>query len=310
MTTKNKTFVCEEESGQCCPKELSSIYENGSSAASMELYVFIDPLCPECWALEPAIKKLKMEYGRYLKLNLVLANNLEPLHSSCGSKHRSLMKEMAQAYNETGCRTGMPCDGDVWYKNPAPAPYDAMAAIKAAGLQGKVIGAKYLRRVREALFLHKENIADQQVLIDCAMRVSGMDVDEFVRDLHSDTTKKALDNDRKTAEEMDIRSTPTIVFFNEDIDEPGLKVEGAYRYEIYEDLLREMSGEKLEKCPPIPLEEFVAFYSLVATKEIAVVYDMKQEEAHREMKKLQLQQKVEEIPTKHGSIWRSVAAMS
>lgn len=31
----------------------------------MEIYMFVDPLSPECWALEPAIKKLKIRYGRF-----------------------------------------------------------------------------------------------------------------------------------------------------------------------------------------------------------------------------------------------------
>ncbi|WP_258871641.1 DsbA family protein, partial [Halobacillus trueperi] len=31
----------------------------------IEIYVFIDPLCPECWSLEPFLKKLTIEYGRF-----------------------------------------------------------------------------------------------------------------------------------------------------------------------------------------------------------------------------------------------------
>lgn len=310
MTTKqenNHTYVCDEESGQCCPVDVSSMYESGAKQAKLlEVYVFIDPLCPECWALEPVIKKMKMEYGPYLTINLVLANELQSLNSPCGSKYRSLVKEMAQSYHETACRTGMPCDGDVWYENPTTTPYTAISAIKAAELQGKAIGAKYLRRVREALFLHKENIANPHVLINCAIRVQGMDVDEFVKDMNSSTTSQALADDRRTAKEMDVESTPTMVFFNEDVDEPGIKVEGGYTYDIYEGIIENMTDKHLKKCPPLPLEDFVSFYSLVATKEISVVYDLKLEEAHKEMRKLQLRQEVEEISTKHGSIWRSL----
>lgn len=310
MTTKeekSRTFVCEEEEGLCCPADITSLYEEEKQRSKLlEVYVFIDPLCPECWAMEPVIKKMKMEYGSYLTINLILANELESLNSPCGSKYRSLVKDMAKAYNETACRTGMPCDGDVWHENPTATPYAAISAIKAAELQGKVIGAKYLRRVREALFLHKENIANSHVLINCAIRVQGMDVDEFVKDMNSDNTHFALADDRRTAKEMDVESAPTMVFFNEDVDQPGLKVEGAYSYDVYEGIIKEMTEKQLKKCPPIPLPDFVAFYSLVATKEIAVVYDLKLEEAHREMKKLQLRQEVEEISTKHGSIWRSL----
>lgn len=307
MTMKfQRTYVCEDNNDQCSTSDTAPAQEEKQPSKLLELYVFIDPLCPECWALEPAIKKLKMEYGQYLTINTALVNELESLNSPCGSKYRSLVKEMAKSYHETACRTGMPCDGDVWYENAMTTPYEAILAIKAAELQGKVIGSKYLRRVREALFLHKENIASQHTLINCAIRVRGMDVDEFVKDMHSDTTKKALSEDKKMAEEMDVSSAPTLVFFGENVDEPGLKVEGAYSYNVYEEVINDMAQMKLEKGSPLPLENFVSIYSLVATKEIAVVYDLTYEEAHREMRKLQLQQQVEEISTKHGSIWRSL----
>ncbi len=299
------TYVCDEEKDYCCPTEASDVYNNNDEQKLLEMYVFIDPLCPECWALEPIMKKMKMEYGRYLAITPVLANDLNSFDSSCRSG-RSLTKDMAKAYHETACRTGMPCDGDVWHENSLSTPETAISAIKAAELQGKGIGTRYMRRVREALFLHKENIAEEEVLINCAFRVKGMDVREFVKDLHSATTKKALQDDKELVKEMNIVSAPSIVFFGEDVNEPGLKVEGMYNYSVYEEILEDMTDKKLSKCSPVPLEEFVSFYSLVATKEIAVVYDLKLEEAHREMRKLQLQRKVEEIPAKHGSIWRSL----
>ena len=55
---------------------------------------------------------------------------------------------------------------------------------------------------------------------------------------------------------------------------------------------------------PPSLEAFLKHYHVVASKEVAVVYNKTIQEAERELKKLQLKQIVEKIPVKHGTFWR------
>ncbi|MGJ9382512.1 ClpXP adapter SpxH family protein [Salipaludibacillus sp. CF4.18] len=306
MTSDQGTFYCYDDLGICCPTDPESFYTTNNKKKPVEIYVFIDPLCPECWSLEPVIKKLQMEYSNYFTIKTLLGNEMRSFNTPVGSKYNARVQEMAKSYHETACRTGMPCDGDVWYENRLTTPYSAILAIKAAELQGIAIGSKFLRRVREALFLHKQNIAEEEVLISCAKNVKGLDVNEFANDLHSEAAKKALNSDVRTTKEMDVETLPTMVFFNDDIDEPGLKVQGLYNYQIYVDIIADMIGKKPEKCPPLSLKQFISFYSLVASKEISVVFDMSMEIVHKEMKKLQLQQQVEEIQTKHGSLWKFI----
>lgn len=54
---------------------------NGSQQTSVkvlpkpiEMYVFIDPLCPECWSLNPYLKKLTLEYGRFFTLIPIISS--------------------------------------------------------------------------------------------------------------------------------------------------------------------------------------------------------------------------------------------
>jgi len=53
---------------------------SGSDKKPIEIYMFIDPLCPECWALEPILKKLQIEYGRYFSIKHVLSGRLADLN--------------------------------------------------------------------------------------------------------------------------------------------------------------------------------------------------------------------------------------
>lgn len=105
---------------------------------------------------------------------------------------------------------------------------------------------------------------------------------------------------------MDVHETPTLVFFNENVEDEGIKIIGAYPYDVYVQILEEMLDEKPVKASPPPLEDFLNNYKFVSSKEIAVVYDMPLSQTERQMKKLLLKQVVEQIPAKYGTFWRYI----
>jgi predicted DsbA family dithiol-disulfide isomerase len=272
----------------------------GSNKKPLEIYVFVDPLCPECWALEPILKKLQIEYGQLLSLKHVLGGNLQQLN--IGAQQR--FEYIAKSWEKTGSRSGMSCDGNLWLENPIDTPYAASIAIKAAGLQGKKQGIRFLRRLQEVVFLEKQNVTEESVLIQCAKHV-GLDVNEFVKDLHSDYAAKAFQCDLKITSEMDVDEIPTLVFFNEKVEEEGIKISGYYSYETYVHIIKEMLEIDPDPACLPPLRSFLSYFQFVASKEVAVVYGLSLEEAEKELKKLQLQQIVERVPVKYGTFWRS-----
>ncbi|MGG0463123.1 ClpXP adapter SpxH family protein [Priestia aryabhattai] len=272
----------------------------GSNKKPLEIYVFVDPLCPECWALEPILKKLQIEYGQLLSLKHVLGGNLQQLN--IGAQQR--FEHIAKSWEKTGSRSGMSCDGNLWLENPIDTPYAASIAIKAAGLQGKKQGIRFLRRLQEVVFLEKQNVTEESVLIQCAKHV-GLDVNEFVKDLHSDYAAKAFQCDLKITSEMDVDEIPTLVFFNEKVEEEGIKISGYYSYETYVHIIKEMLEIDPDPACLPPLRSFLSCFQFVASQEVAVVYGLSLEEAEKELKKLQLQQVVERVPVKYGTFWRS-----
>ncbi|MBT2258218.1 ClpXP adapter SpxH family protein [Priestia megaterium] len=272
----------------------------GSNKKPLEIYVFVDPLCPECWALEPILKKLQIEYGQLLSLKHVLGGNLQQLNIGAQQK----FEHIAKSWEKTGSRSGMSCDGTLWLENPIDTPYAASIAIKAAGLQGKKQGIRFLRRLQEVVFLEKQNVTEESVLIQCAKHV-GLDVNEFVKDLHSDYAAKAFQCDLKITSEMDVDEIPTLVFFNEKVEEEGIKISGYYSYETYVHIIKEMLEIDPDPACLPPLRSFLSYFQFVASKEVAVVYGLSLEEAEKELKKLQLQQVVERVPVKYGTFWRS-----
>jgi predicted DsbA family dithiol-disulfide isomerase len=281
------------------PNWFASTACQNSGKKPLEIYMFIDPLCPECWALEPILKKLYIEYGRFFTIRHILSGRLATLNLG-----KQKVENIAQVWERTASRTGMSCDGNLWFENPIDTPYAVSIAVKAAELQGKRLGNRYLRKLQELLFLEKQNISDEQVLMDCAASV-GLDVDEFYRDLHSTSAAKAFQCDLKITSEMEVDQIPTLVFFNENIEDEGVKITGYYQYDMYVHIIHEMLGEELIPQEPPSLEEFVRFFKFVASKEIAEVYNMSISEVEHEMKKLLLKQKVEQFRAKYGTFWRS-----
>ncbi|RSD29417.1 ClpXP adapter SpxH family protein [Mesobacillus subterraneus] len=274
---------------------------HGMDKKPIEIYMFVDPLCPECWALEPILKKLHIEYGKYFSIRHVLSGRLATLNM--GRKKR--YETIAELWEKTASRTGMSCDGSLWFENPVSSPYLASIAIKSAELQGKKKGIRFLRKLQEVLFLEKQNVSNFDVLKGCARSV-GLDVEEFVTDIHSETAAKAFQCDLKITNEMDVQEIPTLVFFNSNVEEEGIKITGLYPYEVYVQILEEMLQEKPEPTQPPGLENFLKQYKMVASKEVSVVYDISVAQAEKELKKLMLKQKVEQVPAKYGMFWRFI----
>lgn len=263
----------------------------------IEIYLFIDPLCPECWSLEPLLKKLMLEYGRFFTIRPIISNPLASLN-----RERVNKEYLKQQWEKTGSLTGMCCDGDLWLEHPIQYPSTVSIAIKAAELQGKKAGKKYLRKIQECAFLNKRDISLEDNLIACAEDVK-LDVAEFKKDLFSPSAKKALQCDLKLVKEMEVDYMPSLVFFNEAIDDEGLKLSGLYPYEVYVNVLTQLLQKDITPAEKPTVEDFVAYFQFIATKEVAVVYDWTVDQTVKELKKLQLKQLIQEIPVKHGSFW-------
>ncbi|MDQ0162448.1 ClpXP adapter SpxH family protein [Bacillus alveayuensis] len=274
---------------------------HGNPKKPLEVYMFIDPLCPECWALEPFIKKLLIEYGRFFTLRHILSGRLASLNLT---KKRT-PENIAQSWEKTASLSGMSCDGTLWFENPISSPYTASLAIKAAELQGRKAGIRFLRKLQEVVFLEKQNVSNEKVLLEIAKSVN-LDVDEFQNDLFSTSAMKALQCDFKITTEMDVHEIPSLIFFHCDSDKEGLKITGLYPYETYVNVLEELIGHRLKPSQIPPLEMFLKFFKFVGTEEIAVVYNMTRKQVEREMKRFQLMKKVERVPVKYGTFWRYI----
>lgn len=245
----------------------------------IELYVFIDPSCYECWSLQPIIRKLQVDYERYFTLKIIIRTSLPKMN----------MPYLPNPIlNETSEKSH---------------PSFPSIAIKSAEFQGKRAGYRFISKMFEYAFLKSRNITSFSVLVEIAEQLL-LDVDEFKRDFSSKNVLRSLQVDLYMAKEMEVDQAPTFVFFNENFEDAGLKVSGLYTYEVYEQILEELIGQSISPTSPPPLDNLFGKFDTLTTKEIAEIYRIPEKSAERELKKRQLQQHIECLPFKETTLWR------
>ncbi|MEG0450569.1 MAG: DsbA family protein [Lysinibacillus sp.] len=248
----------------------------------VELYFFVDPLCPKAYDMHAVIRKLQLEYEHYFTWRFVLSTELTSLN--CLSKRTK------------GCLTGAELD--------ITHPVLPSIAIKAAELQGKRAGARYLSKIQEYVLLNVQNVNSYATLLKIAEDVQ-LDMAEFTIDFGSKEAAHAFQCDLYIKREMEVDEVPSIVFFNERIEDEGLKVSGDYAYEVYEHILQEMMNERLIRQPLPTLEELFNRFHTLSTPQVAFIYSMTEQAAERELKKRMLQQKFERIQSDDVTLWRA-----
>lgn len=247
----------------------------------VELYVFIDPLCPQAVTLMTNLRKLQIQYGHYFTSRFVLSTQLSSLNAIA---------------NRLKC-----CSEKSIVDHSHPAL--PSIAIKAAELQGKRAGQRYLVKLQEYAMQNHVDINSQSTLLQIAQEVN-LDIEEFVSDFGSKEAAKAFQCDLYITREMEVNDVPSIVFFNECIEEEGLSVSGTYDYQVYEHILYELVGEPLIAQPTPPLEQLLNRYEVLSTQDVAVIYNLDFNVAERELKKRMLLQKVERVCCKETSLWK------
>lgn len=259
----------------------------------VEIYVFIDPFSEVCWSLQTYIKKLTIEYGRFFTTRPIVSGYLSLLNND--------KKKVLTRNNPLHACNIAECNNEY---NTVTHPWNTSLALKAAELQGKRAGKKFLGKVQQKLFLEKQNISELEILLDCA-REANLDMQEFEKDIFSSPAKKAYQCDLRLTNEMDVDNLPTMVFFNQMAEEHGIKVSGLYPYEIYELVLSEILRYQPIPSAKPPLEELIHHHTILGTKEVAIIYDWSITKTERELKKLQFMQKVEKVPSNYGVFWKA-----
>ncbi len=293
-------LLCDIETGICeLPGDpvISKHTDTVAKQEKIQMVYYTDPICSSCWGIEPQLKKLKLEYGNYFNISYRMGGLL-PSWDIYNSGGLSKPSDIAVHWDEASAHYDMPIDGDVWLEDPLPSSYPPSIAFKAAQLQDEEKAAKYMRRLREMLFMEKKNITKWEHLQQAAIE-TGLDATKLKEDYENKAVQ--LFNDELTiARESGVRGFPTIFFENEGQKE---MVYGSRPYEYYEQALLKLNPAAVKQ--PINTDPEVLFNQFVTltTKEFTVLSANEKEKAETILHELMQKKFIRKQDSKNGPLW-------
>lgn len=185
-------------------------------ADRVSITYYTDPLCCWSWAIEPQWRKLQYEFHPYLEIRWVMSG-LIPSWKNFNDPVFSVSKpmQMGPVWMEASVISGMPVQHKIWVTDPPQSSYPACIGVKAMELQDKSAATCYLRLLREAVMIHEQNIAKQDVLESVAEKVAqkidGLDMDLFRSDLLNGRGMEAFRSDLNEVMIRNINRFPTLI---------------------------------------------------------------------------------------------------
>ena len=287
--------------------------------AKVHASYYTDPLCPWSWAMEPALRGLKREFGGEIEWTFVMGGLARELEAESGRILEWL---------EAGDRGAMPVDPRIWSPAKPPArgsgasprsSYPACIAVKAAAEQGDP--SRYLRRLREGLLARRRKLDTTEALIEEARAVEGMNVERFRIDLASNWTVERFGADLELAAEAGERaaavgtavpaSSPSdgrrgrVPLPSIEFAAPGGERHAAYGFSDLAKLRAAAlaAGAEPMAQPPLGVEEALTRLGALAPAEVAALCDLPGPRASAELWRLALEWRARPERALTGELW-------
>jgi len=310
MATKNiNPLLCDPETGVCEIPETSYRPSAETTVVAqqkpVQIIYFTDPICSSCWGIEPQLRKLKQEYGDYFNLEYRMGGLL-PSWDVYNSGAIAKPSDVAHHWDEVSAYYEMPIDGNLWLEDPLHSSYPPSIAFIAAKMQDVIKADKFLRRIKEMVFLEKKNITKWEHLSEAA-KLEGLDVDLFEKDYKGDANE-LFSADLNYAQSQGVRSFPTLFFFNRSGDMHMIK--GVRPFDKFENILLDLCPDARKNIYSNSLEDFCSNYHTFTTKEFAVITDRSIQKAEKILQEGINKGVVEKITVRNGDFWKSKLFLS
>lgn len=298
-TTDKNPLLCDPAEGICGIPESTSTSNNmlQNSEKPIKVIYFTDPICSSCWGIEPQLRKLKLEYGARIEIEYRMGGLLPDWNYNSGGISKP--SDVAHHWDEASLYYDMPIDGDVWLEDPLHSSYPPSIAFKAAQLQDKEKAVRFLRILREMLFLKKKNIAKWENMA-IAAKESGLNVAQLKTDFEG-KAKTLFEDDLKFAREYGVRGFPTLFFVNAEGEKET--VYGSKPYPFYETSILKLYPKASKAEYDRNWEALFEKYNSLTAKEFSELATVPRSESEKTLNVLVDKGVLKKLVTKNGSLW-------
>ena len=266
-------------------------------AASLTVNYFTDPICSTCWIIQPAWKKLLLEYGHCLEIRYIMGGLL-PSWKDCKGKIQS-PSDAAQHWKEVADAYSMPIDAGVWTEDPLSSSFPPSIAFKAAQLQDEQKALLFLRRIREMIFLEKKNIMKWRFLETAAFEV-GLDTIRFRRD-YTGAARPAFEADLMMATAHGVVSFPTLTIANAAGEVVRLK--GYQHYTDFEQAILQLAPTAVKAEIDRKPEHLFRSFPTMVEQEFAMLSNLPRKDARRVLQQLSREGYINKIVSQQSVLW-------
>ncbi|MBW8682894.1 ClpXP adapter SpxH family protein [Chitinophaga rhizophila] len=299
MKTMNP-LLCDPENGIC---EMPGSNSEATFATTvienkpLKIIYFTDPICSSCWGIEPQLRKLKMEYGQYIEIEYRMGGLLPDWSYNSGGISKP--SDVAHHWDEVSHHYQMPIDGDVWLEDPLSSSYPPSIAFKAAQIQDEQLAVRFLRKIREMVFLEKKNITRWEHLRHAAA-ATGLDTNRLKTDYETIAVTR-FQEDLAISRQYGVRGFPTMFV----TDNKGNRdmVYGSKPYAVFETSIRKLLPDAVKKQIDSGWQALFLQFRTLTTREFAELSGNSMQQSEIILEQLCQQQHLEKFSSKNGPLW-------
>jgi predicted DsbA family dithiol-disulfide isomerase len=178
--------------------------------------------------------------------------------------------QMGPLWMEARHLSGMKIQDRIWMEDPPASSYPACIAVKCAELQSAAAGEKYLRALREAVMLHGQNIAGQEVLLQVAETLALQvplifDVVKFAEDLSVGAGRAAFRKDLQNVRYHNIGRFPSLTLRTQ---KTGVIIVGYRPYNVLLEALAQVAPDLQPVQPLKDMDDYASYWSSITEREL------------------------------------------
>ncbi len=271
----------------------------------VNLIYFSDPVCSTCWIADSYVKKLLSEYSAIIDLEIRMGGMLESWSDFAGNNSEKSAAGLQKLWNTESSRYGIQLDGSIWTKKPIASSTPASLAYYAAERQSPEKAIKFIRVVREMLFLQNKDISENRHLVTAAYQV-GLDVPTFLADMSSSDMYQKYIEAKHDKNQFNITHYPSLVFINEEGEiaksiDLSDSISLMDMYTDWERILNELTnGNPRKQVKTRLVSEVLNDYERLSLSEIVLLSGFREKLVRQELRSL-LREGIL-IHERHGSI--------
>ncbi|MFN5910451.1 MAG: FAD-dependent oxidoreductase [Bacteroidota bacterium] len=264
----------------------------------LKIIYFTDPICSTCWIIQPILRKLKLVFGEQIHLEYYMGGLLP----SWKDYNKGIIKtplDAAKHWDEVNALQDYYLSGDIWIDDPLHSSFPPSIAFKAAQIQSNENAIKFLRRMKEMVFMENKNITRWDVLEEAALE-SGLDTALLKQDMQS-RGEELFNEDLRFKNELNVSVFPTFFFVEQ--DEIADRISGYQPYERFEEIILRLRPYFSKESKIYSPEEIFGLFGNITSVEYSFLTGISNEEATRLLEDLWTRKILDKHINNKGTVW-------